>query len=107
MKIYKAYYWLNAILAKNFGKSIAFKRDSLHSIYKVNRHSFEVIFHDTDLVYDWLHNYLINHEWKKNQDQSFCYFEKQYLHNKICIYICKQSNYYGTQKTLNISLFNH
>lgn len=39
---YRLQYWLYAILNKKFGSEVKFRRDSLHAIYEVNRHGFEV-----------------------------------------------------------------
>ena len=39
---YRFQYWLYAILNKEFGKEVKFKRDSLHQMYSVNRHGFSV-----------------------------------------------------------------
>ena len=39
---YGLQYWLYAVLNKEFGKSVTFIRDSLHSRYSVNRHGFEI-----------------------------------------------------------------
>lgn len=39
---YRLQYWLYAVLAKRFGASVRFKRDSLRHIYDMHRHSFEV-----------------------------------------------------------------
>lgn len=42
MNNYRLQYWLYAILNKKFGKEVNLERDSLHRLYKVNRHGFEV-----------------------------------------------------------------
>ncbi len=42
MTRYKLYYWLYAFLNKIYGKTLIFTRDSLHSRYAVNRHSFSI-----------------------------------------------------------------
>lgn len=39
---YRLQYWLYAILNKEFGKTVRFYRDSLHSRYEVNRHGFDI-----------------------------------------------------------------
>ncbi len=39
---YRLQYWLYAILNKKFGSEVKFHRDSLHKVYEVNRHGFEI-----------------------------------------------------------------
>lgn len=42
MNAYKIQYWLYACLNTMYGNEVKIKRDSLHSIYHVNKHGFEV-----------------------------------------------------------------
>lgn len=55
---YSLQYWLYAILNKEFGSEVKFKRSPLHSQYSVNRHSFTVKSNTQSLAK--VKNFLVN-----------------------------------------------
>lgn len=92
MTKYKIQYWLYAILNSKFGSEVKFTRDSLHSRYEVNRHSFEISTNTMNLsiVESWLEDKLISSEFLLNRDYGF---EKSFIKNEN-----KQQTYISLRK---------
>lgn len=69
---YRLQYWLYAILNKKFGKEVSFHRDSLHKLYAVNRHSFEISTNtlSIDVVKSFLISKLTTSNFQKDKNFS-------------------------------------
>lgn len=110
MTKYKIQYWLYAILNSKFGSEVKFTRDSLHSMYEVNRHGFEISTNtmNLSLVESWLEDKLISSDFSINRDYSF---EKSFvkLENNQQIYISlrKQDRGAGYQNRNKAVLYVH
>jgi hypothetical protein len=93
MNNYKVQYWIYAILNKQFGKEVKFHRDSLHKIYQVNRHGFEIATNTMDVnsVNRWLIEKLLESGYQKDeQDPNF--YKKEIGNRNFYIHIKQQRN---------------
>jgi hypothetical protein len=99
MTNYKIQYWLYACLNKKFGSEVKLKRDSLHSIYDVNRHVFEVSTNTLNLktVKTWLSNKLNECEYALEELGNTSYFQKNINGKKYYISLNEQNR--GTDWT--------
>lgn len=74
MTKYKLQYWLYAILNKKFGSEVKFHRDSLHSTYEVNRHSFEISTNNLNIIQvkNWFFMKLKESNFCEDKDGFLC-----------------------------------
>ena len=94
---YRFQYWLYAVLNKMYGKEVHFHRDSLHRIYQVNRHGFEVS-SNTMSIQEVKNGFV-----KKLKEAGFTVDEKAYQ-SKDCIDLCKKNFYEKGDESLHISI---
>jgi uncharacterized membrane protein YcaP (DUF421 family) len=90
MTKYNLQHWLYSIINKQFGSEVKFERDSLHAIYKVNRHGFEITTNTLALnkVELWLKQELKKCNYIQDEDNSFI---KVINDKKNYIYLHKNS----------------
>lgn len=93
MNKYKLQYWIYACLNKKFGQEVILHRDSLHSIYQVNRHGFEISTNTAPiaLVREWLFAKLKDSSFSFFQEGSFKFFKKIIGDKEFIIHIHEQS----------------
>ncbi len=78
MNKYKLQYWIYACLNKKFGSEIKIHRDSLHSMYEVNRHSFEISTNTLSIkeVKNWLFEKFKESQYVSKSESSMRFFTK-------------------------------
>lgn len=93
MNNYKLQYWMYACLNKEFGQEVKLHRDSLHSLYRVNRHGFEISTNTLNLnvVKKWFLNKIKRSSFSEKQEGSIQYFSKIVDNKEFVITLNEQS----------------
>ncbi len=82
-----------ACLNKEFGQEVKLHRDSLHSLYRVNRHGFEISTNTLNLnvVKKWFLNKIKRSSFSEKQEGSIQYFSKIVDNKEFVITLNEQS----------------
>lgn len=112
MNKYKLQYWIYVILNRQFGKEVHFRRDSLHRIYEVNRHSFEVATNTQNIntVKRWLVDKLVESGYNNTLNEPN-YYIKEIGNKSYCITISQQDRgldyKFSSKPVILVSIFAH
>lgn len=109
MTKYKLYYWLYAFLNKTFGAELEFKRDRLHSLYVVNRHSFNIYSSNTKLenVYSFiLDNLSKNYDLTEKESYGFTVNVKKFKKSfHIVVRKVEGNTHYNQREAISVSIY--
>lgn len=112
MTLYKFQYWLYAILNKQFGTEVKFHRDSLHKIYEVNRHGFEIATNtlDINIVKRWFIDKLLKSGFK-NSSKEPNYYIKDIDGKSYCVTLHQQNHgldyRFSNRPVIIVGLYSH